>query len=64
MLALESKKLPYGGKGYICKLFKLSYSRLQKGVKELLDLELKTSLGVRERRLGGGRKKFCLPCEC
>lgn len=59
--ALESKKLPYGGKGYICKLFKMSYFRLRKGLKELNDADFKSSLGVRERRLGGGRKKFCEP---
>lgn len=61
--AIESLKLGWGGKSYICKLFKMSINRLNRGLRELLSPEtcVKVALG-KVRAAGGGRKKFCDPC--
>jgi hypothetical protein len=57
--AIESKKLGYGGKSYLRRLFGLSLNRLYRGIDEL-DNEGKYAeipLG-KQRRIGGGRKKI------
>jgi hypothetical protein len=58
--SLEARKLGFGGKAYISKLLNLSPKTLLKGDKELKDSELYNSVPAgRQRRSGGGRKKFC-----
>jgi hypothetical protein len=59
--AIESAKLGYGGKGYICRLFDINYLTLQKGCMELQFPELYVAPPVgKQRRSGGGRKKICV----
>lgn len=53
-IAIESLKLPRGGKGYICKLFGCDLHRLQRGLEELDSEELLNQ--ERIRLTGGGRK--------
>ncbi|MGL4364666.1 MAG: hypothetical protein ACRCSB_05635, partial [Bacteroidales bacterium] len=58
--SLEALKLGYGGKQYICKLFKTTFNTIRKGIKELKDRDLYSLVPPdRERKVGGGRKKFC-----
>jgi hypothetical protein len=61
--AIESLKLGWGGKSYLCKLFKMSINRLNRGLCEVLSPEtcVKVVAG-KVRASGGGRKKFCDPC--
>lgn len=57
---LEALKLDYGGKGYICQLFNLSYNTLLKGIKEVQFPELYAAPhNGKQRKGGGGRKKIC-----
>lgn len=58
--AQEAQKLGYGGKSYISGLLKISRKTILKGEAELgqADLYAQISEG-RQRRSGGGRKKFC-----
>lgn len=58
--AIESLKLGYGGKSYICGLFKMSPKRLKRGLIEILSpTSSKTLAAGKIRCSGGGRKKFC-----
>lgn len=58
--SIEALKLGHGGKGYMCELFGLSYRTIEKGVYEVLDNEsLSNFPSGRQRKVGGGRKKFC-----
>lgn len=58
--SLEAIKLGYGGKQYICKLFKTTFNTIRKGIKELNDSDLYAKFpSGKERKVGGGRKKFC-----
>ena len=57
--AIEAKKLGFGGKRYIARLFGLSTKTLYKGISELDDETVYASIPAgRQRRVGGGRKKF------
>lgn len=57
---LEAKKLGHGGKTYISKLFGISQKTIRKGGAEVNAVELMGQIPPgRQRRLGGGRKKFC-----
>lgn len=57
---LEAKKLGRGGKTYISKLFGISQKTIRRGGAEVNDAGLMGQIPVgRQRRLGGGRKKFC-----
>jgi hypothetical protein len=57
---LEAKKLGRGGKTYISKLFGISQKTIRKGEAEVGDAEMMGQIPAgRQRRLGGGRKKFC-----
>lgn len=56
---LESEKLGRGGKTYICKLLGISQKTVRKGGSEVNDSELMGQIpSGRQRRSGGGRKKF------
>lgn len=58
--ALEAQKLGHGGKRYIGRLLRISQKTLRKGEREITDLTLYNQIPVgRQRRVGGGRKKFC-----
>jgi hypothetical protein len=57
---LEAQKLGRGGKVYISKLLGLSLKAMRKGGAEVNDPELMGQIPVgKQRRAGGGRKKFC-----
>ena len=57
---LEAEKLGHGGKGYISSLFHISYKAMRKGKAELNNAEVLAQIpSGRQRRPGGGRKKFC-----
>jgi hypothetical protein len=57
---LESQKLGRGGKTYISKLLGISHKAIRKGEAEVNDPELLGQIPAgRQRRAGGGRKKFC-----
>jgi len=58
--ALEVQKLGHGGKRYIGGLLGISQKTLRKGERELKDPTFYKQVPVgRQRRTGGGRKKFC-----
>ena len=58
--AVESLKLGYGGKSYICGLFKMGPNRLNRGLGEILSpSSSQTPVVGKIRCSGGGRKKFC-----
>lgn len=58
--ALEAQKLGHGGKRYIGGLLKISQKTLRKGERELQDPAFYKQVPPgRQRRAGGGRKKFC-----
>lgn len=58
--AIECLKLGYGGKSYICKVFKMGINRLKRGLREIQSPDLsKMPLPGKIRCVGGGRKKFC-----
>lgn len=58
--AQEVSKLGYGGKSYISRLLKISPKTIRKGESELREANLYPQIGSgRQRRVGGGRKKFC-----
>lgn len=52
--AIETLKLPTGGKAYISSLFSCSVNTIKKGIAEVLSPEL--VVRGRERKVGGGRK--------
>jgi predicted transcriptional regulator len=54
--AIETLKLPYGGRSYISKLLNCSFSTIDKALEELKDNNLSDS--ERIRKSGGGRKSF------
>ena len=57
---LEAQKLGRGGKTYISKLLGISHKAIRKGEAEVNDPELLRQIPAgRQRRTGGGRKKFC-----
>jgi hypothetical protein len=57
---IEAVKLGHGGKDYIGKLLHISYKAIRKGKAELNNPELLDQIPAgRQRRSGGGRKKFC-----
>lgn len=59
---LEAQKLGRGGRFYIHKLLKISMKAIRKGEAEVNDPELMGQIPAgRQRRAGGGRKKFCPP---
>jgi hypothetical protein len=59
--ALDARKLGYGGKQYIGRLLKISQKTLRKAERELTQVELYAQIPEgKQRRAGGGRKKFCL----
>lgn len=53
--AVESIKLGYGGRGYICKLFGCDYKTIAKGIEEIQDEKILEQQGI--RKLGGGPKR-------
>lgn len=58
--ALEAQKLGHGGKRYIGHLLGVSQKTLRKGERELKDSTYYSQVPAgRQRRGGGGRKKFC-----
>lgn len=58
--ALEARKLGNGGKQYIGRLLRISQKTLRKGERELTQAELYAQIPEgKQRRWGGGRKKFC-----
>ncbi|MGB3779336.1 MAG: hypothetical protein WA960_13335 [Tunicatimonas sp.] len=58
--AQESQKLGYGGKSYISDLLEISRKTILKGKAELQQADLYAQIPVgKQRREGGGRKKFC-----
>ncbi len=58
--ALEAQKLGHGGKRYIGDLLAISQKTLRKGERELKDPVFYEQVPPgRQRRVGGGRKKFC-----
>jgi hypothetical protein len=58
--ALEARKLGYGGKRYIGQLLKISQKTIRKAEAELIHVELYAQIPEgKQRRAGGGRKKFC-----
>lgn len=58
--AQEAQKLGYGGKSYISGLLKISRKTILKGEAELQQADLYAQMAEgRQRRSGGGRKKFC-----
>jgi hypothetical protein len=58
--AQEVEKLGYGGKAYISRLLAISPKTIRKGEAELRKADLYAQIGSgRQRRRGGGRKKFC-----
>lgn len=58
--ALEAQKLGHGGKRYIGRLLGVSQKTLRKGERELKDPAYYSQVPPgRQRRVGGGRKKFC-----
>lgn len=58
--ALEAQKLGHGGKRYIGRLLGISQKTLRKGERELKDPTFYSQVPPgRQRRAGGGRKKFC-----
>lgn len=58
--ALEVQKLGYGGKSYISKLLSISPKTLRKGETELREASMYAQIPEgKQRRVGGGRKKFC-----
>lgn len=58
--ALEALKLGYGGKRYIGQLLKISQKTIRKAEKELTQAHLYAQIPAgKQRRRGGGRKKFC-----
>lgn len=58
--ALEAQKLGHGGKRYIGCLLGVSQKTLRKGERELKDPAFYSQVPPgRQRRAGGGRKKFC-----
>ncbi len=57
---LEAEKLGRGGKTYISKLLGISQKAIRKGEAEMKDAALLGQIPAgRQRRAGGGRKKFC-----
>ena len=57
---LEAQKLGRGGKTYISNLLGISHKAIRKGEAELNDPALLRQIPAgRQRRAGGGRKKFC-----
>lgn len=57
---LEAEKLGHGGKTYISKLLRISHKAIRKGEGEMNNPELLGQIPAgRQRRAGGGRKKFC-----
>lgn len=57
---LEAQKLERGGKTYISKLLGISHKAIRKGEAEMKDPEVLGQIPAgRQRRAGGGRKKFC-----
>jgi hypothetical protein len=58
--SIEAAKLGHGGKSYICELLSISQKTIRKADRELDDptLLIQIPLG-KQRRQGGGRKKFC-----
>jgi hypothetical protein len=58
--AQEAQKLDYGGKSYISRLLKISRKTILKGEAELRQADLYAQIPLgKQRRDGGGRKKFC-----
>jgi hypothetical protein len=56
---VESQKLGWGGKTYICNLLNITQKTIRKGEKELKTPSYKEEIPLnRQRRKGGGRKKF------
>lgn len=61
--ALEAEKLGHGGKRYIGGLLGISQKTLRKGEAELKQGDLYAQIPKgKQRRPGGGRKKFCQAC--
>jgi hypothetical protein len=59
--AIEAKKLSYGGKTYISKLLGISRNSIEKGIREVKNPSLYEEIpSDKQRRPGGGRKKFLL----
>ncbi len=57
--ALEAKKLGHGGKQYLGQLLSISQKTLRKAERELTQAELLAQIPAgKQRRIGGGRKKF------
>lgn len=54
--AIEAIKLAYGGRGYICNLFKCDYKTLAKGIDELRNEKSLNQKGI--RKIGGGAKEI------
>lgn len=55
---LEAEKLGYGGKSYISLLFKISRTRIDRGIQDLADPTFYGEIpNNKQRRHGGGRKK-------
>jgi hypothetical protein len=57
---VEAVKLGFGGKKYICKLFRMSPNTLRKGILGL-NSETTSLAEGRQRKVGGGRKAFFCP---
>ncbi len=58
--AQEVQKLDYGGKSYISRLLSISPKTIRKGEAELQETALYAQIPTgKQRRSGGGRKKFC-----
>ena len=56
---VECKKLGYGGKSYIAKLFQMSPNTLGKGLKEIENPATYLEIPIgRIRKVGGGRNFF------
>jgi len=56
--AVEAEKLGHGGKTYISLLFKISRTRIDRGINDLIDPKFYEQIPAnKQRREGGGRKK-------
>ena len=59
--AIESIKLGYGGRGYICELFGCDYKTIAKGVEEMQDGTILDEKSIRKR--GGGPRNTIEKCK-
>jgi len=59
--AIESIKLGYGGRGYICELFGCDYKTIAKGIEEMQDGTILDQKSIRKR--GGGPKHAIEKCK-